>query len=420
MIYLVSLYYPPVSNPSSSRISHLARILIGKYGRENVRVVTGRPNYPDGRLSPEYRWRLFQRRKGKWGEDIDHLYEIPAPFRGLVRKTLGLVSFAVSVFFYFGFRRMREEDLIYVTSGPIFHVYVLSFLSRLKRNSRFVLEVRDLWPQTVAGMGFMREGTWVYKLLKSMSDEAHRRAVSSVGVVEGICDYIRAVTPDKDVDLVYNPVDTEILKPPSQDEIASFREEHTDLFCREGKTVFLYAGVHSCAMDLMNLGPALKSLSDTTRDFVFILIGYGEDKQPLRQYIAANGLGEDVVFLPYMSREDLVKHICAADFCFSSTRNKKIYEMVIPTKMCEYMACDKFVLAAHNCPFADRQSERGNALICEPGNPQKLSECMLELIRHADKYRKPRSARDYIVRNHSLQRFEELMLGLFERYCRRD
>lgn len=415
MIYLVSLYYPPVSNPSSNRISHLARILSGKYGRENVRVITGRPNYPDGKLAPEYRWRLFQRRTGEWGENVHHLYEIPAPFKGLFRKTLGLMSFAVSVFFYFAFRRMKAEDLLYVTSGPIFHVYSISFLSRFKKNFRFVLEIRDLWPQTVAGLGWMKEGSRAYSLMKSMSDEAHRRAMSSVALVEGIRDYIKNIAPDKDVDLVYNPVDTERFKPVDDKELADFREKHPDLF-GSGKTLFLYAGVHSHAMDLMNLGAALKILAETTRDFTFVLIGYGEDKQPLQDYVAANGLSDEVVFLDYMDREELIRYICAVDFCFSSTQPKKIYEMVIPTKMGEYLACDKFVLAVHNCPFGDHQAELGNAMVCEPGKPDKLGECMLELIRNGDKYRSPKSARGYIVEHHSLQRFEERMLEAFAKY----
>ena len=136
MIYLVSLYYPPISNPPANRIGHLARILVAKYGRDNVTVVTGRPNYPEGKLPREYRWRVFKRRTGAAGETIHHLYEYPAPFRGRNLKTLGLVSFAVSVFVYFLFRRLGPKDLVFVTSGPVFPAYSIYFLSRLKRRFR--------------------------------------------------------------------------------------------------------------------------------------------------------------------------------------------------------------------------------------------------------------------------------------------
>ena len=108
MIYIVSHFYLPVGSPAASRMGHLARILVERYGRDRVRVVTGRPNYPDGRLPAEYRWRIFRRTTGPAGEAIAHLYEIPAPFQGFLGKTIGYLSFAVSVFFYFLFRRVNR------------------------------------------------------------------------------------------------------------------------------------------------------------------------------------------------------------------------------------------------------------------------------------------------------------------------
>ena len=213
MIYVVSLYYPPVSNPPSNRMEHLVRVLLKRYGADKVRVITGRPNYPDGILPSELKWRIYKKTVGGLGECIEYLYEVPAPFKGFFRKTLGLLSFSFSVFIYFLFKRLKKEDLIFVTSGPIFPVYAIYFLSKLKRKLRYVMDIRDLWPQTVAGLGYLQEGTFVYKQLKSLSDKAHNRAVASVGVVEGICDYIASVAPERPVSLIYNPVDTELFKP---------------------------------------------------------------------------------------------------------------------------------------------------------------------------------------------------------------
>ena len=120
MIYVVSHFYPPVQNPPANRMGHLAKLLKSMYGAENLVVVTGRPNYPDGKLSKEYRWRLFKRRTGDFGETIHHLYELPAPFGGFLRKTIGYFSFAFSVFVYFLFRRVREDSLVFVTVPPYF------------------------------------------------------------------------------------------------------------------------------------------------------------------------------------------------------------------------------------------------------------------------------------------------------------
>ena len=282
MIYLVSLYYPPVSNPPSNRMQHMARVLVGEYGAENVTVVTGRPNYPAGKLAAEDRWRLCRREKGQWGETVMHLYEIPAPFQGLYLKTLGQVSFAVSFAFYLLFRRYRPGEVVFITSGPIFQVYVAWIMSKVRRGLRYVMDIRDLWPQTVAGLGHMKEDSTAFRILKSWTDRAHRSAFASVGVVEGIHDYIREVAPDRPAHLIYNPVDTDLFVPDSEASVGAFRQQHPELFGDSSKTVFLYAGVHSHAIDLVTMMRAVVQLAAMRSDFVFLVIGYGEETDSIR------------------------------------------------------------------------------------------------------------------------------------------
>jgi len=413
MIYVVSHYYPPVSNPPSNRMEHLVRVLLEKYGAENVRVITGRPNYPDGILPSDLKWHLYKKKVGRLGEDVECLYEVPAPFKGFFRKTVGLLSFSISVFIYFLFKRLKKDDLIFVTSGPIFPVYSIYFLSKFKRNMRYVMDIRDLWPQTVAGMGYLREGTFVYNISKSLSDKAHRSAEASIGVVEGICDYIKTVAPDKPVSLVYNPVNVEFFKPLSKKEVHDFRNANSDVFGDGEKTVFLYAGVHSNAMDLPSLMKALVLLHKKTDDFIFVFIGYGEQKQEMEKFTERNGLSSQVRFLSYMSREELRKYICSVDFCYSSTSSNPIYRMVIPTKMCEYMSCNKFVVAVHDCPFASRAAEAGNAVVCSPGNCEEISDKLYDLIKNREKFAAEVTSRAYIVENHSDACFKTRMLDFF-------
>ena len=48
MIYLVSHYYHPETNPPANRFGDLARILVDRYGSDQVQVITGFPNHPSG------------------------------------------------------------------------------------------------------------------------------------------------------------------------------------------------------------------------------------------------------------------------------------------------------------------------------------------------------------------------------------
>ncbi len=409
MIYVVTHYYPPVVNPPAHRMSHLVRLLVERYGVEQVRVITGRPNHPHGKLPPEYRRRLFKRRSGQWGERVLHLYEAPTPNEGFVRKTLGYVSFAKCLFFCLLFKRFAREDIVLVTTPPVFTAYAVYLAACFRRRLRYVLDVRDLWPQAIAGIGFIREGTWIYRFFCGLSDRTYRRAAQLVGNSQGIVDHLAAVEgcSGKRIDLVHNPVDMDAIRPPPPDECAAFRSAHAEVFGDGTRPVFVFAGMHSIYVDLMTLVRALRRVRDRTDAFVFILIGYGEQKDELEQYVRENGLAENVHFLPFMPREELLKYLSAADFCYVSLKATHNLRYAIPSKTLEYLACGKSVLAALEGPFAEMLREAGVAEVAEPGNPESVARSVESLIeRHAAGMPLP-DTRAFVREHFSLARFEE-------------
>ena len=414
MIYLVSHYYPPESNPPANRFRYLAQILRDQYGDDAVQVVTGRPNHPDGILPPGYRGRLWKRRTGVNGENVLSLWEIPAPNQGFRRKSLGFISFSISVFFYFLFKPMKKDDIVYVTSPPVFAMYMLWFLSRFKRNFRYALDIRDLMPQIVAGMGFIRDDTRLYKTLLWLVHRTYLGAEKINGVVEGICEYIDGVIEPNKTSLIYNPMDTDFLHPISPEEVSDFRSAHPELFGQEDRVTFLFAGSHAIYMDLIGLMKALDLLRGENPNFLFILIGYGEEKDHIVQFATEHQLNDYVTFLPYQERDELVKYMCAVDFCYSSTIDAPIYQMVIPTKVLEYMACNKFVVSVHDCPFAERLKELGHTVTAFPERHEEIKDTLKDLIENKDRYLADVRTREFIEAEFSHHRFRERILEFFE------
>ncbi len=415
MIYLVTHYYWPESNPPANRFGQISGILVEKYGADNVRVITGRPNHPDGKLANGFKWRLYKRWIGPSQERVLSLYEIPAANRGFFRKTLGFISFGVSVFLFFLIRRLRPSDVIYVTSPPSFPLYAIWLLKKFKkRNLRYTAEIRDLMPQIVAGMGHMQRGTPLYQCLLNLSHRNYQDADRVIGVVEGICEYIRGVVPPDKVSLIYNSVDAQLFAPCSPSDTAMHRQAHPDVFGDSSRTTFLFAGYQSKYMDLMNVLEVLNGLRRKAPDFRFILIGYGDETERLKTYVRDRGMEDHVVFLPYMDRAELLKWVNATDFCFSSTIKAEIYKMVIPCKVLEYMACDKFVVASHDCPFARRIEAEGHALVSMPGNYDDLEGNLLKIMRNRPQYLESSGSREFILRDFDRAPFARRIRELFD------
>ncbi|MFT5124396.1 MAG: glycosyltransferase involved in cell wall biosynthesis [Candidatus Omnitrophota bacterium] len=413
MIYLISHYYHPESNPPANRFGYLSSILRDRYGDDQVEVITGFPNHPSGKLPSAYWGRLWKRRVGPEGERVLSLWEIPAPNRGFLLKTIGFLSFAASLFVYLLFKRMKPGDLIYVTSPPVFPMYVVTLLSTFKRNFRFAIDIRDLMPQIVAGMGFIKKDTWKYRTLLKWTHAAYARSEKACGVVEGICGYIdEQIAPAKCM-LIYNPMDLSLLKPLDAAEVQTFRAAHPALFGDSSKVTFLFAGSHAVYMDLIGLMKALVLLKEETLNFRFILIGYGEEKENVMSFARAHGLESLVTFLGYQSRDDLVKYMCAVDFCYSSTIDQEIYQMVIPTKVLEYMSCNKFVVCVHDCPFAERLRDLGHCLLAFPERHEEIKNVLKDLIENRGTYINDVQTRAFIEEEFSLDRFRERMLVFF-------
>ncbi len=381
MLYLVTHFYLPLSNPPANRMGRLARILVAQDGHANVRVITGRPNYPDGRLPKEYRWRLYRHTVGPAGEPVVHLYEMPAPFRGFLRKTLGYLSFGVSVFLYFLFRPFHPNDLVLVTMGPAFPAYALLLLCRFKRHLRYIVDVRDLIPQSYPSLGFLRAGGFSYRVLKALSDATYRHAVWGVGVVPGICEYIRCFQPPDRVSFIPNPVDLDLFRPLSPEVIQTFKEGKPEFFAQRERVVFVCSGALSVYRDLMTLMSALDRVRKTSTAFTFLIIGYGEEKPRLEAYVRDHNLSEHVFFLPYLAQGELVQYIAAADYGYFSSQPDPIFDMAIPLKAIEYLACGKPLVCAHGGAFARELQERGVARVAPPGDEKTLATTLLDAIR---------------------------------------
>jgi len=413
MIYIVSLYYLPVSNPPANRMGHLVRTLGSKYGYDNVRVVTGRPNYPHGKLLPEHKWKIFTRATGRFGETIDHIYEFPAAFKGLYLKTFGQLSFALSVFFYFLLRRIKKDDVVLITSGPVFPIYSILFLSYLKRGFRYVVDVRDLWPQVVAGMGFMKESSAAYRTLLKLAESSYRRADALVGNSQGICEYLTEVSPGSEVSLVFNPVDMDLFVPMNKNSRDDFRKEHADAFPDDDRPVFLFSGTFSSYIGLHILFEALVKLKSVTEKFRFIMIGQGEGETGLRHFVESNEMDDQVKILPFMERPELVSYIGAADFCFASLRESPMLRYAIPTKIIEYLACDKKVVAVVSGPFAEMLRNAGSAYVCSPGDAEALTNMLQSLIEKRPDSGDGQGSRAFIDENFGLKSFEKNFRDFF-------
>src|SRR6476661_3408567 len=92
-VLLVTHYFPPETGAPQARLSEMARHW-AEAGDE-VSILTGMPNHPTGVVPPEYR-RVARLVEQVEGYRVVRTWLYATPNRGILRRTLGHLSFMVS------------------------------------------------------------------------------------------------------------------------------------------------------------------------------------------------------------------------------------------------------------------------------------------------------------------------------------
>lgn len=143
---------------------------------------------------------------------------------------------------------------------------------------------------------------------------------------------------------------------------------------------------------------------------MFLLIGEGAEKERIVELAVARGL-TNIRFLGQQPREQIPAYVSAADLCLVMLKKTELFKTVIPTKLLEYMACERPVIVAVDGQARQIVEQAGGGVFVEPENSKALVKAILDLAEDPerrrrmgvcgrqyiiDKYSREKTARDYI------------------------
>src|SRR5690606_37617745 len=150
-ILLISDNFIPESNVPAIRGYEHALAWV-KQGHK-VSVLTCFPNFPKGKIFPGYKQRLHQH-EDMDGIEVHRVASIMFPNRGVLLRLLDFISFAIMAALFAP--RIKQVDAVVATSPQPFAALAGWAVAKCRRKP-LVLEIRDLWPQSVTALGVMKE-----------------------------------------------------------------------------------------------------------------------------------------------------------------------------------------------------------------------------------------------------------------------
>jgi glycosyltransferase involved in cell wall biosynthesis len=143
--------------------------------------------------------------------------------------------------------------------------------------------------------------------------------------------------------------------------------------CSDFKTV-LYAGNIGSGQGMETIVPEVaKQLGSK---FKFQIVGDGSTCKLLEERITALGVG-NVELLPPVERTQLIKHYRSADILFLHLNNVSAFKRVLPSKIFEYIALGKPIVAGLN-GYSARFIKKniGHAYLFNPGDIDECVSCI--------------------------------------------
>lgn len=316
--------FPPEGNAPATRTFEHARewVALG----HKVTIITGAPNFPEGKVYEGYKNRLYSREQMD-GIDVRRVVTYITANEGFIKRILDYVSFMVTAFIAGLF--VRKPDVIVATS-PQFFCAVGGWMLAAVRFKPFIFELRDIWPASITAVGAMKPSRAI-RMLEKLELFLYRRADRIVSVTQSFKRELieRGIDGGK-IHVVLNGVDLSTYQPMNKDPQLAAQHGLQDKF------VAAYIGTHGMAHALDTIVEAAQRLQHR-EDIRILFAGGGSDAARVEALVREKTL-TNVVFLGRQDKSLMPRIWSLCDLSVVHLRDTELFRSVIPSKIFESFA----------------------------------------------------------------------------------
>lgn len=285
--------------------------------------------------------------------------------------------------------KVGKQDYVFSISQPPILGGLLGVWGKWVKRAKYIYNIQDFNPEQVLAVGYSKNKLitdammWFDKFSCKRSD-----LIITVGrdLVETVEERFKGKKVPKTV-MINNWIDENEIYPleSSNERVVAFKKKYG----LDGKFVIMYSGNIGLYYDLENLIKVIEKFGVGTRtadgrEVAFAFVGAGSVLKTLEDYVAEHHM-ENVVFVPYQDKADLIYSLNAGDvhWCVNA---KGIKGVSCPSKAYGIMAAGKAILGVLESGSEVRCliEDTDGGLCCEPGEYEKVEENIHWFINNAD------------------------------------
>ena len=363
-----------------------------------VRVLTGFPNHPHGRIYPGYRrrWRESSVERGVTIRRVpSYTSHDGTATRRLVRQLTYAVSSALAAPGY-----LAGVDVVYVYFPPA-GAYAAAALLQLLRRVPTVVHVQDVWPEGVTPAspdGTGEAGGMMHGLLSRTMRAIYRSAAGIAVIAPSMRDVVieRGADPEK-VRVVLNWTDERLFRPLGPTRAARRAIGH------RGRTTIMHVGTMGPFQRVDTAVRAAAAL-DGRYDVDLVLVGSGPEEDRVRRLAEELG-ATNIRFLGWRPPAELAELYAAAEYQLVLLRDLPALRGAVPAKLQAALSAGAPVVASAGGDTAELVERARVGLSCPPEDWQALADrfALATMIPSAAREEMARRARESYLARMSLR-----------------
>ena len=371
-----------------------------------VEVLTGKPNYPNGKFFKGYSFFNNSMENYK-GIKIHRSPLIPRGNCSGTRLFINYISFVI-----FGSIKLLfikgKFDKIFVYAPSTITVGYVGIAASMFFRAKPYLWVHDLWPESVKDAGGITNNFLLY-LVNLMTKSIYYFYDNILVQSPKFKDYLlnQGVKESK---IIFYPYYAESFYK------AVMEKENIKAQYGDGLNI-VFAGNIGTAQSFDTIIEAVKILSKKINNFRFIIIGDGRDKKRVLEKISRYSLDDYFKFLGSFPPEDMPAFFASADALLVSLKDTKIFSMTIPGKLQSYLACGKPIIASLNGIGSKIIKESNSGFTSNAEDYESLANSIINFSKLNSSKREElgKNARDYYEKEFERSSLLTRLIDIFEK-----
>jgi len=283
------------------------------------------------------------------------------------RRILSMLDFAFKAFIIG--MKFPGPDIIIGSSAHLLSplsAYLLSLYFRVP----FIMEVRDLWPDSLVDIGVLNSKSFTFVLLKKLELFLYKKAKKIIYIPPYASDYFSnlGISLNK-VKHIPNGVDLNRFKNISGN-------------INAGNKVFniTYAGSFGPSNGLKDAIKAISLVKEKCNDVLLTLIGDGSERSILEEMVKEGNLSPWINIIGPVPKKEVYKYLTTSDALIHIELELDSSKWGgSPNKIYDYLASGKPIIYCSN--FVKEWLDKINCgLYTPPGNVDKLADTIVEII----------------------------------------